>query len=145
MERSSIVHSFAWMERLHYALACLAFFPLLSSDMLPFDAGGAGKLPERKQTNPYAVRAGGRRIRRCMCVADFNRVQDVHRDREEYARLDPGSAAEDECYNALAQTVWKELQGCVVGTHGCCGLAGSLLRRIAGSWACMGWWGHAKR
>ena len=61
-----------------------------------------------------------------VCVADFNRVQDVHRDREEYARLDPGSAAEDECYNALAQTVGKESQGCVVGTHGCCGLAGSL-------------------
>ena len=47
-----------------------------------------------------------------VCVADFNRVQDVHRDREEYARLDPGSAAEDECYNALAQTVGKESQGC---------------------------------
>ena len=68
MERSSIVPSFAWMERLHYALARLALFPLLSSDTLPRDAGGAGKLPERKQTNPYAVRAGGRRIRRCMCV-----------------------------------------------------------------------------
>ena len=61
-----------------------------------------------------------------VCVADFNRVQEVHRDREEYARRDPGSAAEDECYNALAQTVGKESQGCVVGTHGCCGLAGSL-------------------
>ena len=61
-----------------------------------------------------------------VCVADFNRVQEVHRDREEDARRDPGSAAEDECYNALAQTVGKESQGCVVGTHGCCGLAGSL-------------------
>ena len=87
MERSSIVPSFAWMERLHYALARLALFPFLSSDPLPRDEGGAGKLPERKQTNPYAVRAGGRRIRRCVCVADFNRVQDVHRDREEYGML----------------------------------------------------------
>ena len=100
---------------------------------------------ESRRTRMRFARAGDGSAVVCVCVADFNRVQDVHRDREEYARLDPGSAAEDECYNALAQTVGKESQGCVVGTHGCCGLAGSLLRRIAGSWACMGWWGHAKR
>ena len=139
---------------------------------------------ESSRTCMRFARAGEGSAVVCVCVADFNRVQEVHRDREEDARRDPGSAAEDECYNGLAQTVGKESQGCVVGTHGCCGLAGSLrvrtgCRRCArtrprmtrpapgrswrhraincsplcprvtvcapSSWACRGWWGHAKR
>ena len=116
MERSSIVPSFAWMKRLHYALARLALFPLLSSDTLPRDAGGAGKLPERKQTNPYAVRAGGRRIRRCMCVAEFNRVQ-----------RSSGGMVQCSCTGVASLGV--------VGTHGRCGRACLCLTLLLPSWS----------
>ena len=58
MERSWIVPSVARMERLHYAPAAFVPLPVLSLDMLPRDAGGAGKLSERKQTEPVCGSRG---------------------------------------------------------------------------------------
>ena len=60
MERSSIVPSFAWMERLHSALACLALFPLLLSDMLPRAAMELGSYRnESWRTRMRFARVGG--------------------------------------------------------------------------------------